>query len=98
MTKRQLRGMLTFEGLYYAGMILILSWFLGAVAVGIVVRAMVEGGFSTFHFTLMPLLICTPVMVAVAVLVPYLCFKNLEKQSVVERLRAADQYDPHQLP
>lgn len=33
----------------------------------------------------MSLLICTMVMMAVAVLVPYLCFKNSEKQSVVER-------------
>ena len=31
-----------------------------------------------------------PVLVLFAVLIPYLCFEDLEQQSVVERLRAAD--------
>lgn len=48
---------------------------------------MVEGGFTTFHFTLFPLMICTPILLVFAVLIPYLCFKNLEKYSIVERLR-----------
>ena len=90
MTKRQLCQMLTAEGLYYAGMTLAVSYILSALAVGIVVRGMVAGGFSTFRFTLLPLLCCTPVLIALAVLIPYLCFRNLEKQSVVERLRGAD--------
>lgn len=90
MTKRQLRSMLTFEGLYYAGMTLIASYLLGAGTVGIIVRAMVEDGYSTFHFTLLPLLICTPILIIFAILIPYLCFKNLEKQSIVERLRTVD--------
>lgn len=88
MTKRQLRRMLDFEGLFYAGLTLAASYFLGSVVVGVVVRGMVEGGFTTFHFTLLPLVCCTPVLLLLAVLVPFLCFKNLEKQSVVERLRA----------
>ena len=46
-----------------------------------------RSGYSTFRFTLLPLLICTPILIGLAVLIPYLCFKNLEKQSVVERLR-----------
>lgn len=87
MTKRQLRGMLTFEGLYYAGMTLFLSCVLGAVTVGVIVRAMAADGFSTFRFTLAPLVLCTPVLIVFAILIPYLCFKNLERQSVVERLR-----------
>lgn len=90
MTKRQLCQMLTAEGLYYAGMTLIVTYILSALAVGIVVRGMVAGGFSTFRFTLLPLLCCTPVLILLAVLIPYLCFRNLEKQSVVERLRTAD--------
>lgn len=87
MTKQQLRKMLTFEGLYYAGMTLVTSYLLGTVTVGIIVRAMVGDGYSTFHFTLLPLVICTPVLIVFAILIPYLCFKNLEKQSIVERLR-----------
>lgn len=90
MTKRQLRRMLIFEGLYYAGITLLASYMAGAIAVGVIVRGMAAGGFSTFRFTLLPLVLSTPALTAFAVLIPYLCFKNLEKQSVVERLRAAD--------
>lgn len=87
MTKRQLCRMLVYEGLYYAGITLAASYLISALAVGVGIRAMVEGGFTTFHFTLLPLMICTPILLIFAILIPYLCFKNLEKQSIVERLR-----------
>ena len=87
MTKKQLNRMLVDEGLYYAVLTLLASYVLSAVGVGVVVRAMVAGGFTTFRFTLLPLLICTPILLIFAVLIPYLCFRNLEKHSIVERLR-----------
>lgn len=91
MTKRQLRSMLVDEGLYYAGSTLVASYILGTLAVTIGVRAMVSGDWTaTFHFTILPLIICTPILIIFAILIPYLCFKNLEKQSIVERLRAID--------
>ena len=82
--------MLMFEGLYYAGMTLLASYVLGSLTVGVIVRALVAGGYSTFHFTLLPLVICTPILIVFAIVIPYICFKNLEKQSIVERLRATD--------
>lgn len=89
MTKRQLRQMLAFEGLYYAGLTLFASYTLGAFSVGVVFRAMAAAdGFSTFHFTLFPLVCCTPVLIVAALVIPYLCFRNLERHSIVERLRA----------
>lgn len=92
MTKQQLRWMLIYEGLYYAGITLAASYVLGAAAVGIGVRMMVAGDWTaTFHFTLLPLGICTPLLIAFAVLVPCICFRNLEKKSIVERLRGADE-------
>lgn len=90
MTRRQLCRMLTAEGLYYAAMTLAASYILSALAVGVVVRSMVAGGFSTFRFTLLPLVCCSPALIVLAVLIPYLCFRNLEKHSVVERLRGAE--------
>lgn len=87
MTKSQLRKMLIFEGLDYAAITLVVSYIASTLAVGIGVRAMTANEFSTFHFTLMPLMVCTPILLAFAVLIPFLCFKNLEKQSIVERLR-----------
>lgn len=90
MTKKQLRRMLTCEGLYYAGITLAASYIISALVVGIAIRAITASGFTTFHFTLLPLAICTPLLIAFAVLIPYICFKNLEKQSIVERLRTAN--------
>lgn len=87
MTKKQLCRMLVYEGLCYAAITLTVSYLISTVAVDIGIRAMVEGGFTTFQFTLLPLIICTPILLGFAVLIPYLCFKNLEKQSIVERLR-----------
>ena len=91
MTKRQLRCMLIDEGLCYAVSTLAASYLLGTLGVAIGIRAMVSGDWTaTFHFTLMPLVICTPILIIFAILIPYICFKNLEKQSIVERLRATD--------
>ena len=87
MTRRQLCRMLVYEGLFYAVVTLASALVLSAAAVGIGVRAMVAGGYTTFHFTLLPLAVCAPVLLAFAVLIPYFCFRNLEKQSIVERLR-----------
>lgn len=91
MTRRQLRNMLIGEGLYYAGITLALSYVLSALVVGVGVRLLVAGDWTaTFHFTLLPFVICTPILLAFAVLIPVCCFKNIEKQSIVERLRAVD--------
>ncbi len=91
MTKRQLRRMLVDEGFYYAAGILTASYILGTIAVSVGVRAIVYTDWTaTFRFTLMPLVVCIPVLLAFAVLVPYVCFRNLEKQNIVERLRAVE--------
>lgn len=87
MTKKQLCRMLVYEGLFYAVITLAASFIVSALSVGILIRAMVSGGFSTFHFTLLPLGICAPLLLLFAVLIPCLCFRNLEKQSIVVRLR-----------
>ena len=91
MTKRQLRTMLIDEGLYYAGATLVASYVIGAIAVGVGVRMMVAGDWDV-HLPLYPDAASDlhSVLIAFAVLIPYICFKNLEKQSIVERLRAVD--------
>lgn len=78
MTKKQLNRMLVNEGLFYAVLTLAASYLISSLAVGVVVRAMVEGGFTTFRFTLLPLVACTPILLIFAVLIPHLCFRNLE--------------------
>ena len=90
MTKSQLCKLLVWEGMDYAWITLLCTYVISSLAVGIGVRALVEGGFTTFRFTLLPLVICTPLLLLFAVLVPYLCFHDLEKDSLVERLRSTD--------
>ena len=90
MTKSQLCKLLVWEGMDYAWITLLCTYVISSLAVGIGVRILVEGGFTTFRFTLLPLVICTPLLLLFAVLVPYLCFHNLEKDSLVERLRSTD--------
>lgn len=71
MTKRQLRCMLIDEGLCYAVSTLAASYVLGTLGVAIGIRAMVSGDWTaTFHFTLMPLVICTPILIIFAILIP----------------------------
>lgn len=89
MTKPQLCKLLVWEGMDYAWITLVCTYVISSLAVGIGVRTMVEGGFTTFRFTLLPLVLCTPLLLLFALLVPWLCFRNLEKDSLVERLRAA---------
>ena len=90
MTKSQLCKLLVWEGMDYAWITLLCTYVISYLAVGIGVRILVEGGFTTFRFTLLPLVICTPLLLLFAVLVPYLCFHDLEKDSLVERLRSTD--------
>ena len=51
MTKRQLRKMLVSEGLFYAGITLLVSVTVSSAAICTVIRWMTEGGYSTWHFT-----------------------------------------------
>ena len=90
MTKSQLCKLLVWEGMDYAWITLLCTYVISSLVVGIGVRILVEGGFTTFRFTLLPLVICTPLLLLFAVLVPYLCFHDLEKDSLVERLRSTD--------
>ncbi len=90
MTKKQLCRLLVYEGMDYAFAVLLVSYAFSALVVGVGIRAMVEGGFTTFRFTLLPLVLCTPVLLAFALLIPYLCFRNIEKVSLVERLRMTE--------
>ena len=50
----------------------------------------VGGGFYTLRFTIIPSIICMPVFLMLAVLIPVLSQKCVNGESVVERLRMAE--------
>ena len=44
----------------------------------------------TWRFTLLPVAICTPFLIAISLAVPSVCYAYARKQSVVERLRTTE--------
>lgn len=91
MTTSQLRRMLMMEGLYYTAGAGILSLALAAFFSRYIVSA-VAGGmwFFTYQFTLAPLLVTVPVLLAAGLLLPAIVLGSVTKLSVVERLRETE--------
>lgn len=88
MTNKQLRKMLIFEGLYYALITFIVVLLVGLPITYIGVNSFAgQMAFFSYHFTLLPIVICMPILIVIAVLVPVIGFGNIKNTSVVERLR-----------
>lgn len=88
MTRKQLRSMLVFEGMIYGGLTLGVSLTLGNAVCGLLLN--VAAGmlwFFKYSFAIWPVLVCAPVMVLLAVLIPYGAYGTMSKDSVVERLK-----------
>lgn len=88
MTKRQLTGMLTAEGLYYGGLTLVCSLAVGTLFSLTVIRTV--GGniwFIRYRFTLLPMLLAGPVLLALGAVVPQVVYRFRKKESLVEELR-----------
>lgn len=91
MTGKQLKAMLTWEGLYYA---------LGAVAVSLLLS--IAAGpllsnvlasmfwFFTYRFTVLPILSVAPIFTVLGIVVPLTVYRFVSKRSVVERLRETE--------
>jgi len=91
LTDRQLRGMLIYEGFYYALATLITSLALGVAISYTVINGMVSKlWFFSYHFTITPLLIACPIMIILLVLIPCVAFYGTNRQSIVERLRESE--------
>lgn len=91
MTGKQLKTMLVEEGLLYAlGSILlalVLSLILQPLA-GNVLSNMFW--FFSFHLTLLPILLVTPIFVLFGCIVPMIVYRAVAKQTIVERLRESE--------
>lgn len=88
MTTAQLKTMLVFEGLRYIGY---------AVAMGIIGAALIASTYiqeavstswvASYNFSLAPFAIIVPILLALALAVPILCFRETQRESLTERLR-----------
>lgn len=91
MTSEQLRKMLVCEGVGYVVISGIIAFLAGAPLSWVVLNAVNNVLlFFEYHFRVLPFVILLPVLVAVAVLTPMLAYRNLQKKSIVERLREAE--------
>ncbi len=91
MTKRQLRKMIIYEGLYCGFYTIAVSFILTIIfTLGVLSQLSKAVWFMSYKFELLPLLISYPVLLILSALIPYLAFIGVDKQSVVERLRIAE--------
>ena len=88
MSGRQLKMMLIGEGILYIAGAVLLVLVLGTPLDYLLVQALAaQMWFFTYHFTIWPLIFCLPLLMIVAVTVPWLCYKNICQKTVVDRLR-----------
>ena len=91
MTGAQQRRMLLGEGLCYALLSILISCTAGVGAGYALVLAFAgQMAVFTWRFTLLPVAICTPFLIAISLAVPSVCYAYARKQSVVERLRTTE--------
>lgn len=88
MTNEQLKKVLVYEGVGYVAISAIVALLVGIPLSWAVLKAVNQVLlFFEYHFRILPFLIMIPALVAVAALTPILAWRNLQKKSIVERLR-----------
>lgn len=92
MTKKQIKKMLVFEGVYYSGITTVLICTLGT---GIIfgVSALVHNiaDYAVFSFPTGPLIFLIIVIFIICLITPSLVFKACSKQSVTDRIREIEE-------
>lgn len=91
MTGKQLEQMLTLEGIWYGVWTLLIAATLGnVVSYGLIYMVGKNMAFFEWGFHVLPLLLSIPVIAAISVVLPVICYHTLCKKSIIERLRLAE--------
>ena len=91
MTGRQVKQMLIYEGIGYSILGLLGSLILSVIASLTVVRMMgAELTYFTWHFTLLPVFLCSIPLILITAIVPLVCYNKMAQKTVVDRLRIAE--------
>lgn len=90
MTNSQTLRMLTIEGLLYIIFTLLFSLSIGSV-IGFYLIQLSMGGNIAFSakFSIMPSILCTPILILISIFIPLISHKIINKDSITERLREA---------
>ena len=87
MTGKQLKKMLSFEGLYYAAGTVVASIVFGSLVSVIIVRAISNSiWFFTYKFVIFPMFVIYPFLIALTVIIPAIIYQKIAKTSIIERL------------
>lgn len=91
MSPGQQKRMLQFEGMGYALLALAVTCTIG-MALGYVITQLVAGGIPifTWHFTMLPVVLCIPFLLLISVVLPAISYKRACRSTVVERLRVEE--------
>ncbi|MDE7130260.1 MAG: ABC transporter permease [Lachnospiraceae bacterium] len=88
MAQRQMKRMLAWEGIAYIGLAVLVTATLGTGVVWFICEEMVGNMWAfRYHFTMLPVVLSLPFMLAVAVVVPLGFYSQMSRKSIVERLR-----------
>ena len=93
MTNRQLRQMMIYEGLYYAGAADISGAIFATILGWTVLKRVLNSSamwYFTLHFTLVPALIIALAYLLLAAVIPVIVLRFFNKGTVVERLRTSE--------
>jgi len=91
MTGAQMRKMLIGEGFTYAAVTSLFTLTVGTGIAYLLTHAIAaQIWFFTYHFTILPVIICIPILFAAAYFVPIVCYRDIRRESIVERLREAE--------
>lgn len=86
MTVRQQKIMLMLEGVVYTVFTAMFTWTVG-IGIGNFIFMLNGNSYFTMKFTIIPSVICMPVLFFICILVPALCQKWVNQKSIVERMR-----------
>ncbi len=88
MTKRQLKGMLRTEGIFYPVLSIVFSLVAGTIFSLTVIKTIGNSiWFINYKFTLVPILLTCPVLLVFGMLMPGIVFTLRKKESITEQLR-----------
>lgn len=88
MTTKQMKKMVTLEGIYYGAISLFLVGTLGNIMAYYLIEAFKhEADYAKYYFPTMPLIGIAIFVVTMSLLVPKIIFKATMKESIVDRLR-----------
>lgn len=91
MTGKQLKNMLIGEGLWYTVITVFITLTVRSfITYGLVMGIASQMWFFSYHFIITPILLCIPALVVLSVLITALCYRNMCRQSVVDRLRESE--------